>query len=541
MNPIAIWHKYPDKLDWCYEYRIPKVEEFVDGFEFEFHITTYWEKVTVNRNIIYSNITYKEYYKQKCYVYKSDTVLQEYLEMGFIRVHKVNNLETVKTVNERDKEMKQLYAFQIMGAKVIVENNKIIRFDDRPYYDDYSGYRLAVIEGISYTDALSNLYDKYKVKDGGFAEFQEILQFDRSDKYYRVSGCNIPPLTHELVTGNTLPYTWKDVFVTHSDGYKWYNLFTNESKKAGIMKAEQHIIKEKKKYYQPTKSEHRLVWIKDGIVLKRLEWIEADKLVKANPDTIKFISKEEARKELKPRIGKHNEIPGQGKEVKRLLQKTSRYGVGIKSRFQTITKTILNKDRDDVKNGKVSVTHYSEPGVKQTTSIPTTLNKVVRKTIEVLVPESHKTNKPKPVLQEYTVTVVYKAKSGEVETNYSILAPSQEKAFNRAKVMMCEAKSLKKAKTHEKWPFLDATLKDIKDSGTSSHPNKDRSNKGSIIAKVVTLAEPYSVRILTPDGKTKLKEITEYTKYEVKYPELHNPFKKSKKWKCPIKAKKNAK
>lgn len=36
MNPIVIWSKFKGYEDWCYNYRIPKEEEFIKGFKYEY-------------------------------------------------------------------------------------------------------------------------------------------------------------------------------------------------------------------------------------------------------------------------------------------------------------------------------------------------------------------------------------------------------------------------------------------------------------------------------------------------------------------------
>lgn len=94
INPIALWSKFKDYSQWCYNYRIPNEKEFINGFKYEFANFTMQipSELGYNTEVFWTKFTYGEISEE--WPHKENKIvlnnLQAYLEAGYIRVKKAN-------------------------------------------------------------------------------------------------------------------------------------------------------------------------------------------------------------------------------------------------------------------------------------------------------------------------------------------------------------------------------------------------------------------------------------------------------------------
>lgn len=254
MNPIAIWYKYKNYGDWCYDYIIPTKEEFVEGFKYEFaeltitrtkegrtrpfvpsvdfEIEPFWKEYTVGNNNDHKRV-------QKW--------LESYLENGYIRVKKAkeNNMKENTYISKVEKSKYKL------NFNLIKPNLKI----------------------------LSNLYDTTNKLKKIIPKYLSIV--DVINKYFKR-------------------------FTSIKEG--WSPIWTIEGREVRL----KNFIK------QPKKSPNRLVYIatKDNKQIARVTWKEANEKITtqlADEPEWMYLSKKEGKKRMRPIAG-NSLIPARGDE-----------------------------------------------------------------------------------------------------------------------------------------------------------------------------------------------------------------------------------
>lgn len=197
MNPIVIWHKW-DVMDgkdtvikpefWMYKYRIPKIEEFVEGFKYEYLTLM----ITKPNGDIHVNF-------QK-FIFGSEATghsiekIKQMLETGYIRV--MNVYESNKT-----KSTMKLYYFDTRLRKLKRKKDTDLKKEspaiDNPIigigdFEKDQKIWYIVSKGTSAKDAFDNIQNQLIIKDNGFGETQKLLQLSTSghNAYQITSGGN---------------------------------------------------------------------------------------------------------------------------------------------------------------------------------------------------------------------------------------------------------------------------------------------------------------------------------------------------------------
>jgi len=361
MNSIAKWCQFKGYRDWCYIYRIPEEEEFVEGFEYERIVQI------ESTNIDYGTEKYIGIWK-KCMVrdpkkyskgYKpsedekwEDGIIKQiklYLEDGFIRVPKSD-----ESINNKEKnEIMKVYYFQVIKKELEVVESKIKGFGKTTINQKY---KYVMEHGSTQKEAYDSIVNTFKIKDGGFGECQNILNLEGSSDTGYILSSGGDEITKKNI--NTLSIKYEDCLVADTAMYDFselwpknieptknlgesirprLNVFSRlyEKIKKGIIEIVdgeeistifikyQTIVDTINKYpsrldpktnvWKPVikpeltqlpKSEKRLVCVahKDKKISKRIPHNEAEILIKNHPE-YEFISKEEYRRVQRPKSG----------------------------------------------------------------------------------------------------------------------------------------------------------------------------------------------------------------------------------------------
>lgn len=402
MNPIVIWHKW-DVMDgkdtvikpggWMYRYRIPKIEEFVDGFEYEY-LTLMITKPNGDIHVNFQKFTFGS--EATCHPIEK---IKQMLETGYIRV--MNVYESNKT-----KSKMKLFYFDMMLRELLDDNKKLGDFKN-----NLGKLRFIASKGTTVKEAHDNIYKVLGVKDEGLLQNQGFLQLGESGslRYVVTSGGQeltkenlkdipakyeefyvLPDSMHqfsEIWPKNEVARTEK-VQVKNQKGEKLaiigkddklHPVYQNKPKqKIGKVcvklpnPKEQVSLPKKEKYVwkkfetpitnQPSKSENRLVWIaneKSGDVV-RLPWTKAEELV--TTQGYKYISKNAAKTiaytnksgetKRKVRVGKSFTPANGDNGIYVPREKSIPNKSSVHNTHETINLVIPNKDREDLSIGK---------------------------------------------------------------------------------------------------------------------------------------------------------------------------------------------
>jgi hypothetical protein len=516
---------------WMYKYRIPKIEEFVDGFEYEYLTLM----ITKPNGDIHVNFQ-KFKFGSEATGHPIEKIKQM-LETGYIRV--MNVYESNKT-----KSKMKLFYFQMMLRELLDDNKKLGDFKN-----NLGKLRFIASKGTTVKEAHDNIYKILGVKDEGLLQNQGFLQLGESGslRYVVTSGGQeltkenlkdipakyeefyvLPDSMHqfsEIWPKNEVARTEK-VQVKNQKGEKLaiigkddklHSIYQNKPKqKIGKVcvklpnPKEQVSLPKKEKYAwkkfetpttnQPTKSENRLVWIaneKSGDVV-RLPWTKAEELV--TTQGYKYISKNAAK----------------------TIAYTNKSG-------ETKRKVRVGKSFTPA-NGDNGIYVPREKFIRAKSSTP----KIV-----VKKKSNSKVRLPKD-LHEYIVTLekTITDKSGTAEYNYTIIAPNLDKAINRAKQRLLEAdNTLEFHRVHGNLvlPLFKARGEEIIPEQTSTPEKKDNSTKSFL--------KPITVKLHTPLTKSEYDEksaklvkrdVFEITKWIREFGKKKIVDKIKKKWKHPI-------
>jgi len=175
-----IWCKFVGYKDWCNKYRIPEIEEFVEGFQYEHanyirlltpegdcRIDACWGSCIVgdrHHNNIVQHI--------KCY-----------LEEGFIRV-----LSDESINNKKKTKVMKVYYFQVIKKELEIVESKIKGFGKTTINQKY---KYIIEHGSTQKEAYDSIINTFKIKDSGFGECQNILNLE-------VKSCTISPLIKSI-------------------------------------------------------------------------------------------------------------------------------------------------------------------------------------------------------------------------------------------------------------------------------------------------------------------------------------------------------
>ena len=545
MNPIAIWNrKYEDYGDWCYDYRIPDIDEFINGFKYEF---TEIISSTGGKKCTRLIGTWKEYTipsKDHNYVLK---YIDEYLREGYIRIKKQNNIMNAKKeVTSTDKVHQKIFYYELVQFKDSKCNGKrkyivLCAYNPKEGYDKiiYPNY-IKCLNGEVIKHSSNRLQKEldinnetgYRISSGGFeitepitfCDPKDILYYgvDRKDitfKYNKVWSEFIKKVDKQLQNNKKIPKL--NIFSKILDRVKNYFLSPTSIKPIMIE------VKSKKEDWKPKltkqqdKSPNRLVYIatKDKLFVKRLPWHEANDIVKSNSDYLptinpwQFISKEEGKRLQKPKPG-ISFIPSQGAEI-------------------------------DPKTKKRIYT----PGFKEFSKEFRNLNKLPK------AKRSHKEQGNKLKQYEVDNETLVNELGGESHSNRtSIFAYSEEKAKNKALKKDVKEGILHIEKgRHGERKYLDRKnaisslkVKRLDESDTLYQLKRDRSTTVFFMPKIKDLLEPrISIKKDKPeiDFNSKIgdsikliedKTIKTSTTYERVIPLKKEKKIKTKKWRCPI-------
>jgi hypothetical protein len=598
MNPIAIWSEIQGYGDWCYKYRIPTVEEFTEGFKYDFRELTITVpgKDHVSERI---KVFWKEYVTGNNKDHKHvEKFLQQYLEAGYIRVMKAN--EGIKQNSESmEKQNFEYFLFYLDGINII--NNHI---DPKPFitgvHKERPVSKLVVLKSDKITsvkEAEDYIYSKLYVKD--FSDKSDNEHIQRSQKAISIRGVNnYYRLTSSGVQTQDCIYhlnSQDQLFILSDIHYKEYSDYENilienkilidfdklplhiedsdlykkqhptnrvpvknqqgeeltiigadsemhpvyqeveviESRiprklKKLFRKAERKILsmmkedpfKKKKgpafkiwksieyrkpKTTQPAKSENRLVWIANIKTedIKRIPWIEADKLVKESG--YQFMSKVEAKS-----LSKLYFRNSKGETVKKVkIGKSFTPALGDNGIYVERAKQQPSKSSSKTPIHK-----------KKHNGIPRNSSKTALKTYEVTIEKYISDN------------------SGTKEYVYTISAPTLAKAINRGKLRILEThKDIEFYRNHGELLLAHfwAHGKEIIENGTLIPEKKNNSTKGFLRPIIVKLITPLTKTIWNKDtGKPEKMDVDEITKWVREF-DKKEVSKKVKDWKHPIK------
>jgi len=266
MNPIAIWCKYKDYGDWCYQYRIPTKEEFVEGFKYEFaeltitrtkegktrpfyaptdfEIEPFWKEYIVGNNNDHKHV-------QKW--------LENYLENGYIRIKKAEKIDNMPVYESKTEKSKYKLDFDLIRPNLKILSNLYIK-----------------------NTFINHIFIKGKKKGKIIWKSINILK----------------PIIPKFLTivDNINKYTKR--FTSIKEG--WKPIWTIKGREDRL----KHFIR------QPEKSPKRLVYIatKDGKQIARVPWWEANgPNYLGSPNTGKdkweYISKKEGKRRMRPVAG----------------------------------------------------------------------------------------------------------------------------------------------------------------------------------------------------------------------------------------------
>jgi hypothetical protein len=536
MNPIAIWCKFKDYEDWCYQYRIPNESEFIKGFEYEYI------NFTITHNDIHNTI---EVFWKKGEVGSAFGLpinqIKSYLEAGHVRV---------KKVNERSDKLKQeksmkLYYYELALVNVeFNEKKQIKKIINKEIGKGQFLYAVALANSSG--EGYDQVVSQYRIKNDPFGETQEILHgYSKEDGLYQMSTGGYK-LTQEIF--DTIDCHANRVLSTTQSLTDFINLFPGPGKKLKELDTQtvtnfinlfpepdiqtKKIVKTKKSFIklfgksfkervkqimksvkvtivkvlpndrylghnkgwkpivigaivQPEKSPERLVCIatKDRLQHKRITWKDANELIStqlADDPKWEYIPKEEYKKLNRPTPGL-SFIKAQGDKEFQYRMKTPRKSHSTK-------KGTKSRNKWDKHNKIINLSTY-----------------------EINIEK----NDPKSVGPEVK------------GLDYSIIASSETKAKNRAFKMSKLDINLK--------PYYNVVVKRSIPVDTNTQPKKNIVTK--TLFEVKEWVSEFSInKIDKMEGDKVIPSTIKI--FKRKYEDLCTPFKKTKKWKCPTKKKK---
>jgi hypothetical protein len=516
MNPIAIWCKFKDYGDWCYQYRIPNESEFIKGFEYEYI------NFTITHNDIHNTIEvfWKEGEVGSAFGLPINQI-KSYLEAGHVRV---------KKVNERSDELKQikesmkLYYYELTLLNVELNEKKQIKkiiSKELGKGQFLYGIALASTPKEGYDQILS----QYLIKNDPMGETQKIIHgYSKNDGLYQITSGG-HELTQEIFDKidchanqviNTIESTTDFINLFPSPGKKLKELDEEDEENSSIKRLPRKLKKRLKKLtdkvvnktrslvriilpklnkewkplivkptIQPEKSPDRLVCIatKDRGQHKRIIWKDANELITtqlADDLQWEYIPKEEYKKLNRPTPGL-SFIKAQGDDEFQYRMESPRKSHSTK-------KGAKPRNKWDKHNKIINLSTY-----------------------EISI-EKHD---PKSVGPEVK------------GLDYTITSSSELKAKNRAFKMSKLDINLK--------PYYNVIVKRSIPIDTNTQPKKNNVSKALFEAK--EWVSEFSINKIDKIEGNKVIPST-IKIFKRKYEDLRNPFKKTKKWKCPIKKKK---
>jgi hypothetical protein len=475
MNPLTLWLKFNNYGDWCYQYRIPTIDEFVDRFEYQLCSSC------IGRYDPYGEIKYFDEVWSNCEVgtafdFKKE-IIEESLKTGDIRVLK-NNTKIYMKVDEDDCTIKegvyyntyvQYRAYKLSGHKVSIMVNPKIKQEEQK-------------------KQTNNIKSKYKL---GLKLIKPRLNI--LSKLVKITLNNII---------NTIPERWlgleKGYQPLHDPEEIKNNLYNHQPEK------NPQFINRKKK--GKVVSEERLVYIatKDRKQYARVKWHEAnEKMITqlADEPQWEYISKKEGKKYFNTISLGQSFIPAS----EPWIEKKKDYETGEEYEEYVGTFKNIYKPSEFIKTKSKSST------------------KRVDKSNHIKPKRSHpgRNSNLKSVLWNVTLTKYNKSSVGPIEgCNFEVNAVNEQSAINKA---WNKFVPLYDIKLTEIKPYYNAVAKRLEESNTSISNQDDRSTKSFL--------EPKKHVLITTlkNGEKKITEITSYKRVYVK-PEP-SPFKKN--WKCP--------
>ena len=562
MNQIAIWSNIKGYGDWCYNYRIPSKEEFVEEFKYDFREFQMTEGGKSNHNPTIYTVYWKEYTVGNNKDHKHvEKFLQQYLEAGYIRVKHIIDTQIKKAnerINNNKKSIMKLFYYKIEQMWTLERDSET---DDITKYINDHEKELDILY----------LVTKAETSSKGFEDIQkkyciETLNNKRDSHLFNLKGkeaYQISELGIELTKDkfNSINCPIDKVFVTPEamhdfselwpknevikekkqklNGWELFKQYFRRSTK--IVPKHQTILDTINKYpsrmdpithrykplhtldeiknhlynHQPEKSPNRLVCIatKDKKEFKRIPWKEANELITtqlADEKEWDYISKKEFRALSKP---------------KPLLSFTP--ALEDKGIYKEHKKTIPNKSSSKKAKCKRNKKHPNyQQGIKQS-----------------------------KIFHEYEVILTHTMKEGSMSQIYTIFATNENKASNRAiNRFFKENPEVEYHRTHgtPNLPLFRPTIKRLDKSSINAQPKKESLTTRLIMPHVIDLpirkdktgkVIPWTKKTVIVNEKGSKEpfsiideEIKTYTKYEVSYDRKDiSPFKKApKKWKCPI-------
>jgi hypothetical protein len=529
MNPIAIWSKFKDYGDWCYQHRIPEASEFVKGFEFEYIsflgvypkegitkpylsidyniISHTWEKRIVTDRLMDYEVLWSILPVNYGIVKKLPiNHLSAYLEAGYIRVLKNNIIVEVKVENDnwiQDGNYEQHY-WRYLWEKRCKHKVELIGFYN-------SSNKLCIHQ----KRILSN--NCKEISNMAAEENKEYHPITKSK--YKLGLKSIKPnvnLLSDIII--KLKKIGKKIDVSHIiDTITKY-----PSRCLGINKGYEPLhdledIKNNLYNHQPEKNpqftnykgknQERLVYIatKDKKQYAKVHWYEANEKITtqlADEPEWKYISKQEGKKYFNTIAPGLSFIPAS----EPWIEKVKDYETGVEKEeyvgtFKNVYKpTEFPKSKNKSSTKRVDKSNYIKPK------------------------RNHpgRNNYLKSVLWDVLLTKHDTSSVGPVDgCSFKVEAINEQSAINKAWNKFVPLYDVKLTSIK---PYYNAVAKRLEESNTSVSTQEDRSTKSFL--------EPIK-HVLINTLKNGEKKITEVTSYKRVYP-VKEPYPFKKKWKCPM-------
>ncbi len=583
LNPIAIWSKYIDYGDWCYNYYIPTKEEFIEGFKYEFSeliesvskkdaikpilsidliVKAYWREYTVGKNKDHEHVQkWLESYLENGYIrvkinnMKEDLIknLQKFIDKPFFYKELLEYLDKQKDILLQEKviektekndynalwdtinDIEKLFSyakepnFVIGSSNISVLKRFNLNHELRKKYKNKkikSKYKLNKDLIKPWIEVISNLYEEV-----GNRIKQQInwIRTESKKKYIRQvirvsrkSQRILKKITPKFLTVVDIIGKYSSRFLGIHQGYK--PLHT-------IDEINHHLYN-----HQPEKSPNRLVYIatKDRQQIARLPWKEANEKIitqLADEPQWEYISKQEGKKLLKPNPGlsyipnnidkKYKLIPVEVEYIPQDIVRDPDHGkiTYIDYPEETFTKW---ENQLVYHEGADNKWHpYKKSENKK--SLPNKSKRSKRR-------HPGRIKQYKKVISEYTVTLTKHVEDSIGDPKIFIhktFTTSEQKAVNQAFKKMYPDKTVRETIK----PYYKAKVERSIKSNIDGQLKKDRLTTSFLEPKKHVL-----INTMKDDSK-KVEELTTYKRIYDK-----NPFKKSpKKWQYTEGAKKQKK
>lgn len=282
MNPIATWCKFKDYGEWCYKYRIPSIEEFVEGFEYEF-LTFMLTKPGRTRIDDSIEVHFSRCLFGREYGNKSLSEIKSYLEAGHIRVPK-ESTEIWMIVNKENGSMQKDISYPHIAktaywhylqdkkkgydvdytSEITEKQMKLYIFGihKRDLTEDADGnilklgsisnestYRYIIGKGINAYEASKSIKESYLLRKDPMGKTQGILDLSTTEKGYSISTGGKEFIQSEYILDNegyisTLGCRQKSIFIMNdSMSLVFKNTIIDTKNKAGKMKASKNKVK----------------------------------------------------------------------------------------------------------------------------------------------------------------------------------------------------------------------------------------------------------------------------------------------------------